>query len=69
MGRYSSEGDGNYSNARGRRMYSRRGGRYSYADGDDNEEKIEILRDVMGEASSEDERRMIQKIIRRMEKE
>lgn len=67
MGRYSSEGG--YSNARdGRRMYSRRGGRYSYA-GDDNEEKIEILRDVMGEASSEDERRMIQKIIRRMEKE
>ena len=66
MGRYSSEGG--YSNARGRRMYSRRNGRYSYA-GDDNEEKIEILRDVMGEASSEDERRMIQKIIRRMEKE
>ena len=68
MGRYSSEGDGDYSNARGRRMYSRRGGRYSYADGD-NEEKIEILRDVIGEASSEDERRMIQKIIRRMEKD
>lgn len=64
MGRYSSEGDGNYSNARGRRMYSRRGG-YSYAD--DKDEKIEILRDVMGEASSDDERRMIQKIIRRME--
>lgn len=56
---------GRYSRARGR--YSRRGG-YSYADGD-KEEKMEILRDMMSEVSSEDERRALQKIIRRMEKE
>lgn len=65
MGRYSSE-DG-YSNARGRRggRYSRRG--YSYDDG--KEEKVEILRDMMGEVSSDDERRALQKIIRRMEQD
>lgn len=66
MGRYSSEGDGNYSNARGRRMYSRRGGRYSYA-GDDKQEKIDMLRDMMSDSNSDEERRAIQKIIRRME--
>ena len=66
MGRYSSEGDGNYSNARGRRMYSRRGGRYSY-DADDKHEKIEMLRDMMSDSNSDEERRAIQKIIRRME--
>lgn len=65
MGRYSSEGG--YSNARnGRRMYSRRGGRYSYA-GDDKEDKIEMLREMMQEAGSDEERRALQKIIRRME--
>lgn len=68
MGRYSRRG---YSNARGSRGgsrggYSRTGG-YSYDDGKD--EKIEILRDMMDEASSEDERRVINKLIRRMENE
>lgn len=65
MGRYSSEGG--YSSARGGRGgYSRRG--YSYADSD-KQDKIEMLRDMMTEASSEDERRALQKIIRRMEQE
>lgn len=76
MGRYSRESA--YSNARGGRGGSRggsRGGRggysraggYSYDDG--NEEKIEVLREMMSEASSEDERRVINKLIRRMENE
>lgn len=65
MGRYSREGG--YSNARGRRMYSRRGG-YSYDDGE-KEEKIEMLRDMMQEVSSDEERRALQKIIRRYEQE
>jgi hypothetical protein len=60
MGRYSSARDG-----RGR--YSRRGG-YSYDDGD-KEEKIEMLRGMMNEVSSEDERRALKQIIRRMEQE
>lgn len=68
MGRYSSEGG--YSTARGGRDgrggYSRRG--YSYADSD-KQDKIEMLRDMMTEASSDDERRALQKIIRRMEQE
>lgn len=71
MGRYSSEGG--YSNARGGRDgrdgrggYSRRSG-YSYADGE-KEEKIEMLRDMMQEVN-EEERRALQKIIRRMEQE
>ena len=59
MGRYSSE-DG-YSN-RGR--YSRRG--YSYAD---KNEKIDMLREMMNEVSSEDERRALQKLMRRYEQE
>lgn len=71
-GRYSREGG--YSMARGGRGgsrggrggYSRDGG-YSYDDG--KEEKVEILREMMEEASSEDERRVIQKLIRRMENE
>jgi hypothetical protein len=58
---------GRYSNARGRRMYSRRGG-YSYDDGE-KEEKIEMLRDMMQEVSSDEERRALQKIIRRYEQE
>lgn len=70
-GRYSREGG--YSQERGgrggrggnsNRGYSREGG-YSYDDG--NEEKVEILREMMGEANTEDERRVIQKLIRRME--
>lgn len=65
MGRYSSEG--RYSNARGRRMYSRRGG-YSYDDGE-KEEKIEMLQDMMQEAKTDEERRALQKIIRRYEQE
>lgn len=74
MGRYSSEGgysrEGGYSNARGGRDgrggYSRRG--YSYDDGD-KQEKVEMLREMMQEAGSEEERRTLQKIIRRMEQE
>ena len=68
MGRYSSEGG--YSNARGRgsnRGYSRAGG-YSYDDGE-KEEKIEMLREMMQEVSTDEERRALQKIIRRMEQE
>lgn len=61
MGRYSNENG--YAYARGRRngRYSRR---YSYDDG-----KIEMLRDMMQEVSTDDERRALQKIIRRMEQE
>lgn len=68
MGRYSSEGG--YSNARGGRGgrggYSRRG--YSYDDGE-KQEKVEMLREMMQEVSSDEERRALQKIIRRMEQE
>lgn len=70
MGRYSSEGYSNEGNsyARGRsRNYSRRGG-YSYDDGD-KEEKVEMLREMMNEVSSDEERRALQKIIRKMEQE
>ena len=56
MGRYSSEG-----------RYARRGD-YSYADSG-KQAKIDILRDMMTEVSSDDERRALQKIIRRMEQE
>lgn len=59
MGRYSSEGG--YSN----RTYSRRGG-YSYADKD---EKVEMLREMMQEVGTDEERRALQKIIRKMENE
>lgn len=59
MGRYSS--DGGYSN----RMYSRRGG-YSYAD---KSEKVEMLREMMNEVGTDDERRALQKLIRKMENE
>jgi hypothetical protein len=68
MGRYSSEGG--YSNARngrdGRGGYSRRG--YSYDDGE-KQEKVEMLREMMQEVGSEEERRALQKIIRRYEQE
>ena len=67
MGRYSREGGNSY--ARGNRGgYSRAGGGYSYADGE-NEEKIEMLRDMMQEVSSDEERRALQKLIRRMEQQ
>ena len=77
---YSNEGEmhyvrgkqgGGYSNARGgqrrdsRGRYSREG-RYSYADSD---EKIELLRDMMNEVSTEEEKRVIRKLIREMENE
>jgi hypothetical protein len=69
LGRYSREGgyssEGGYSNAR-RGRYSRGG--YSYADGDKHE-KIEMLRGMMNEVSSEEERRAINNIIKKMEKE
>lgn len=70
MGRYSSEG--RYSNARGGRGRSRggysRAGGYSYDDGE-KEEKIEMLQDMMQEAKTDEERRALQKIIRRYEQE
>ena len=56
MGRYSSEG-----------RYALRGD-YSYADSG-KQAKIDMLRDMMTEVSSDDERRALQKIIRRMEQE
>lgn len=58
---------GRYSNARGGRdgRYSRTSG-YSYAD---KEEKVEILHDMMDEAKTDEERRVIEKLIRRMDKE
>ena len=65
MGRYSSARDGRGGNRGG--GYSRRGG-YSYDDGE-KEEKIEMLRDMMQEVSSDEERRALQKIIRRYEQE
>ena len=61
LGRYSS--DGGYS-SRGR-DYMNRGG-YSYAD---KSEKVEMLREMMNETSNEEERRTLQKIIRKMESE
>lgn len=64
MGRYSRRG---YANARGGRGgYSRTSG-YAYDDG--KEEKIEILREMLDEASSEDERKVIHRLIRKMENE
>lgn len=62
MGRYSREG-GNRGGG-----YSRAGGGYSYADGE-KAEKMELIRDMMEEASSEEERRALKKIMRRYEQE
>ena len=56
-GRYSRENGNSY--ARG--IYSRD---YSYAD--DREEKVEILRDMMSEVSTDEERAVLKKLIRRM---
>lgn len=78
-GGYSSEGvgmsnRGGYSNARGRGRNARRDsmGRYSrsgYSYADENEEKIEALREAMHDAESEQEKMIIKKMIRRMEQE
>lgn len=68
-GRYSNE-EG-YSTARGGRGGNRGGGSrrsYAYDDGE-KEEKVEMLREMMQEVGSEEERRALQKIIRRMEQE
>ena len=66
MGRYAR--DDGYSEARyGRGIYSRRDN-YSYADGD-KQEKINMLREMMNEVNSEEERKTINMIIRRMENE
>ena len=56
---------GRYSSARGR-GYSRRG--YSYDDGE-KEEKISMLREMMNDVSSDDERRALKQIIKRYEQE
>lgn len=66
MERGGGRGGSSYRNNNSNRGYSRDGG-YSYDDG--KEEKVEILRDMMEEANSEDERRVLQKLIRRMENE
>lgn len=65
MGRYSSA-DGRGGSRGDRGGYSRARG-YSY--GDDTEEKVELLREMMDDAKTEEERRAINKIIRRMEQE
>ena len=68
--------DYTYSRARGRSTGARRDsmGRYSrrrgYAyDSGDKTEKIEMLREMMNDVSSDEERRALNKIIRRMESE
>lgn len=65
MGRYTRDGEGGYST---RRRYSRRpvGGRGLYSYDDDKQDKVEMLREMMNEAGSEEERKMIQKLINRM---
>lgn len=66
MGRYTRDGEGGgYST---RRRYARRNGNrglYSYDD-EEKEEKIEMLREMMNDASTDEERKMIQKLISRM---
>ena len=66
MGRYAREGG--YSNRRGGYSrdggYSNRRGRYSYADGE--EEKIEMLEEMMNEASNEQEKSMLRNLINQM---
>ena len=68
MGRYSREGGNSYARGNRGSGYSRAGGGYSYADGE-KEEKMELIRDMMEEASSEEERRALKKIMRRYEQE
>ena len=62
MGRYSRDGGYAY---RGRGRYNRAG--YSYAD--DKDEKMQILQEMREHAQTDDEMRVIDKLIRRMEKE
>ena len=64
MGRYAREGEGDYST---RRRYSRRNNRglYSYDD-EEKQEKIEMLHELMQDAGTDEERKMIQKLINRM---
>lgn len=65
-GRYSREGGRSY--ARGRRgRYSRESG-YSYAD-DHMKEKMDLLHEMKSEAQTDEERRIIDKLIRKMERE
>lgn len=65
MGRYSREGG--YANARGRGgRYSRTAG-YSYAD--EKAEKMELLQEMKEKAQTDDEMRVIDKLIRRMERD
>lgn len=61
-GRYSRARDGRRIN----RRYSRDG--YSYDDGE-KAEKVELLREMMNEVNSEEERRALQKIIRRIDQD
>lgn len=65
-----------YSYARGRGSqakrdsmgrYSSRYGRPTYSYDDGKSEKVDMLREMMNEVSSDEERRALQKIIRRME--
>lgn len=55
---------GRYSSARGR-MYSRTG--YSYHD--DKAARVAMLQDLMSEVNTDEDRRVIQKMIRRLEQE
>lgn len=74
MGRYAREGgysyeggysnEGDYSNRRGGR-YSREGG-YSYDGG--HEDKMQMLRELMNESTSEEEKDMIKRLMQHMEK-
>ena len=56
---------GRYSTARGTRTRYNRNYGYSY--GDDMHEKIELLHEMKDNAQTDDEKRTIEKIIRRME--
>lgn len=60
-GRYSRTGGMSYG----------RGGRYSRENsyGGDSQEKVEILREMMDEASTEEERTVLKRLIRRVESE
>ena len=62
-----------YSNARGRTGYVRRDsmGRYSRRGGysyDSDHAAMNLVKDMMNEATSEEERRVLQKVMRKMER-
>lgn len=61
---------GRYSRTGGM-SYGRGGGRYSRDNsyGGDSQEKVEILREMMNEASTEEERAVLKRLIRRVESE